>query len=194
MLINGELGHTIVMAHLSIEFCKRVAIARREQGITQSALAKSAGCAQSAVSMFESGHPEKLSLEFVEKIAEILKITMEVRRRKGTAEQPVSDSLKKGYCPNTACLSNIPYIINNELFIWPELTGLTDAVKHCAHCGEVLERRCPKCSSPVENGACCRICGHPRVMTALPPGIVQVEWVTNRRDEIMLWRSLTQET
>jgi transcriptional regulator with XRE-family HTH domain len=177
------------MAHLSKEFCKKIADTRRERGITQSALAKSAGCAQSALSMFESGHPQKLSMVFVEKIAEILQIPIEERRRKDATELLIGSSTKKGYCPNTACLSNIPYIINDELFIRPELTELSDTVKYCATCGEVLERCCPKCGGSVTNGACCRVCGQPRVITALPPGIAQDKWVAKRRDEIRQWQS-----
>ncbi|MDA3923559.1 MAG: helix-turn-helix transcriptional regulator [Kiritimatiellae bacterium] len=178
------------MAHLPTEFCKQVAAARRAQGITQSALAKSAGCKQSAVSMFESGHPEKLSMEAVEKIAKILNIPLEAQKHK---ELPAASCSKKGYCPNSACLSNIPYIINCDLFIWPKLIGLTDELKYCSICGEVLERSCPQCGGQVTEGACCGICGHPRVMTALPPGTDPTEWVTERRNEIQQWRRLTDK-
>ena len=30
---------------------------------------------------------------------------------------------------------------------------------YCAHCGEVLEKRCPNCGSLVHDGAVCSICG-----------------------------------
>lgn len=181
------------MAQLSEDFCRKVAAARREQGLTQSALAKAAGCAQSAISMFESGHPEKLSMEFVEKIAGILKIPMAEKPRTQIPELPPAFSLQKGYCPNPACLSNIPYIINDELFVWPELILLTDNIKYCVTCGEVLERRCPGCERPVTaEGACCASCGHPRVLATLPPGVSSELWVIGRRDEIRQWRSLLQ--
>jgi len=181
------------MAHLSTDFCRAVATARREQGITQSALAMSVGCKQSAVSMFESGHPEKLSMEVVKRIAAKLNIPFEKQSGNEFPEIPAISYTQKGYCPNTACLSNIPYIINDQLHLWPELTDLTDELKYCATCGEVLERCCPGCESPVTAGACCGICGHPRVMTALPPGTDPVKWVITRRDEIRQWRSLTQK-
>ncbi len=180
------------MANLPEDYCRAVAAARREQGLTQSALARSAGCAQSAISMFESGHPEKLSLEFVEKIAGILKIPMEEQAFRKTQDLPASVYSKKGYCPNSGCLSNIPYIINDGVLAWPQLTLLTGAEKYCAVCGEVLEKCCPRCESPVTAGACCLNCGHPRVIMALPPGVVQEEWVAGRRAEIRQWRSLTQ--
>lgn len=179
-----------VMAHLPEDFCRKVAAARREQGLTQSALAKAAGCAQSAVSMFESGHPEKLSMEFVEKIAEILKIPMEEKVRGSPPELAPAVSLRKGYCPNPACLCNIPYLINEELFVWPELTTLTGNEKYCATCGEVLEVRCPHCERSVTEGACCQSCGHPRVLATLPPGVACELWVAQRRSEIQQWRNL----
>jgi len=182
------------MAHISKDFCKRVAAVRREHGLTQSALALKVGCAQSAVSMFESGHPEKLSMEFVEKIAELLKITFEERAIPDAFPEAATVTTKKSYCPNTACLSNIPYVVNGELFIWPELTAINDQIKYCATCGEVLERSCPKCGSAVSEGACCRSCGHARVMTALPPGTDPEKWVEARRDEIQQWRSLTGDS
>ncbi|MFA7171978.1 MAG: helix-turn-helix transcriptional regulator [Kiritimatiellia bacterium] len=178
------------MAYLPEDFCRKVAAARREQGLTQSALAKAVGCAQSAVSMFERGHPEKLSIEFVEKIAGILKIPMEEKTRNNIPEFLPAFSLQKGYCPNPACLSNIPYIINDELFVWPELSLLTGNIKYCATCGEVLECCCPGCARPITEGACCQSCGHPRVMATLPPGVSSELWVVQRRNEIQQWRSL----
>ena len=60
------------MAQLSTTFCRQLARARRERGMTQSALAQAVSCAQSAISMLEPGQPGKLSQETVGKIASLL--------------------------------------------------------------------------------------------------------------------------
>ena len=176
------------MAHLPIDFCRKVARGRRAKGLTQSALARSVGCAQSAISMFESGHPEKLSMEFVSKVAEILEIPLEeqpLNSQKGSVETLFS---KKCYCPNAACLSNIPYDINGELILWPTVTGLNDGSRYCKICGEVLEFSCPECGRDVSTGAFCDGCGTARVVPVLPPGVQPENWVVEKRSEIREFR------
>ena len=181
------------MATLPIEFCRRVARERRARGLTQSALARVAGCKQSAVSMFECGHPEKLSMEYVRKIAEILEIPLE-SVEEGRALEPDTCYLgKKGYCPNPFCLSNIPYEIEGELVLWPALTAVGEDARYCRVCGEVLEDACSTCGSRIEAGAFCVRCGRPRITPVISPGTSPQEWITRRRAEITQWRELTDE-
>ena len=178
------------MAHLPIDFCRKIARARRAKGLTQSALARSAGCAQSAISMFESGHPEKLSMEFVRKVAEILDITLEEETQEPAAGSKETLFPKKGYCPNAACLSNIPYEINGELMLWPTVTGLNENSRYCRICGEVLEFSCQECGHDICEGAFCEGCGTARVTAVVPPGISQAGWMEQRREEIREFRDL----
>jgi transcriptional regulator with XRE-family HTH domain len=179
------------MAHLSIVFCRQLAKARREKGITQSALAQAVGCKQSAISMLESGQPEKLSLENVAKLAELLGVALE----SGAAqERDVGSCLPRlhaqGYCPNAACYSNVPYVVQGELLFWPRAQSLSNGPR-CPICGEVLESRCPQCGAPVTAaGACCSQCGAPRVTNTVAPETGAEAWAVQRRREIAEWTSL----
>ena len=65
------------MANLSIAFCRQLAKARREKGMTQSALAEAVGCKQSAISMLESGQSAKIAQETVTRIAALLGVALE---------------------------------------------------------------------------------------------------------------------
>ncbi|MDD4019808.1 MAG: helix-turn-helix domain-containing protein [Kiritimatiellae bacterium] len=172
------------MAHLSITFCRQLARARREKGMTQSALAQAVACKQSAISMLESGQPEKLSQETVGKIAALLGVPLEPVPA-GGAEAPAGSA---GYCPNAACFSNIPYAVADALLFWPRPPAA--AGRHCAYCGELLERQCPHCGAAVAGGACCPACGGALITNTLPPGTDPAAWAAQRRREIAEWRSL----
>ncbi len=177
------------MAHLSTTTCRLLARARREKGLTQSALAHAVGCKQSAVSMLESGQPEKLSQEAVEKIAKLLGVPLEAP----AAAQPLLPRLPesaRGFCPNALCPSNVPYAVNGELLFWPRLQAVAEGLSRCACCGELLESRCPHCGAAVAEGACCTACGGARVTNTLPPGTVPDAWAAQRRREIAEWRAL----
>jgi len=179
------------MAHLSIAICRQLSRARREKGLTQSALAQSVGCKQSAISMLESGQPEKLSQETVGKIAALLGVMLESQASQTTDHSlPSSFSADaRGFCPNAACYSNVPYVVQGELLFWPQAQHLA-AGAHCAICGELLEPRCPHCGAPVTEGACCTLCGSPRVTNTLTPGSAPEAWAAQRRHEITEWKSL----
>ena len=176
------------MANLSIVFCRQLARARRDKGMTQSALAEAVGCAQSAISMLESGHAERLSLETVEKIAARLGVAMEARAEGGaSALTPVA---ARGYCPNAACPSCVPYVVQGELLFWPRPQPAAGA-RRCVYCGELLESRCPACGAPFTEGACCSQCGSPRVADDGVRGGGDPEaWASQRRREIAEWRAL----
>jgi len=174
------------MAHLSITFCRQLARARREKGMTQSALAQAVACKQSAISMLESGQGEKLSHETVAKIAALLGVPCEPEST-GT---PAAKGAGGGYCPSAACFSNVPYAVADDLLFWPRPQPAPSDGRHCAYCGELLERLCPHCGAGVTDGACCPACGGARVTNTLPPGTDLAPWAAQRRREIAEWRSL----
>ena len=180
------------MAQLSITVCRQLARARRDKGLTQSSLAQAVGCKQSAISMLESGQSEKLSQEAVGKIASILEVTLESPATQPAANslQPTGVSQARGYCPNATCPSNVPYVVNGELIFWPRLQPVTSNGKHCAYCGEVLERQCPHCGAAITEGACCSACGGAKVTNTLPPEADCEAWSVQRRREISEWKSL----
>jgi transcriptional regulator with XRE-family HTH domain len=181
------------MAQLSITFCRQLARARREKGMTQSALAQAVGCKQSAISMLESGQSEKLSQEAVGKIASLLEVTLEVPASQNPSSSlslPPSVAVTQGYCPNAACPSNVPYVVAGELLFWPRRQPAAAGGKHCAYCGEVLERQCPRCGAALREGACCSACGKAKVTNTLPPEIEGEAWSAQRRREIAEWTSL----
>jgi DNA-binding XRE family transcriptional regulator len=159
--------------------------------MTQSALARSVGCAQSAVSMFESGHPEKLSLDFVRKIAELLDIPLEEQVTPVAPESQNRAGNQNCYCPNQLCFSNIPYVLNGDLFLWPTLLSCTEDDIYCKICGEVLERACPGCGAPLDTGAFCSLCGEPRITATLPAQNSAEQYAENQRAAIAQWRALT---
>ena len=180
------------MAHLSLTICRQLAKARREKGMTQSALAEAVGCKQSAISMLESGQSAKVAQETVDKIASLLGVPLEpatVEGRSVTSDLrlPVSHA----FCPNALCYSNVPYVVNGDLLFWPRPHPLPAAgATHCAVCGELLERRCPHCGAALSDGACCPYCGVARITNTLPPEIEHEAWAAQRRREIAEWRSL----
>ncbi len=182
------------MAHLSIAFCRRLAQARRDKGMTQSALAQAVGCKQSAISMLESGQPEKLSMENVAKLAEHLGVALDSEQSTALGMDSVLPSADVprayGYCPNALCYSNIPYVVQSVLFFWPRLQALSEGAR-CAFCGEVLEPRCPQCGAPVTAGACCTQCGTARVTNTVAPGTPAEIWAAERRHQIAEWKTLS---
>jgi transcriptional regulator with XRE-family HTH domain len=160
--------------------------------MTQSALAQEVGCKQSAISMLESGQPEKLSQETLVKIANVLGVLLEAPSCGLNPEPSLasSSSSARGFCPNAVCYSNVPFAFQGELLFWPRLQALS-AGGHCAFCGELLEPRCPHCGVAVaSDGACCPACGGARVTNTLTPDTDSDAWAAQRRREIAEWRSL----
>ena len=174
------------MAHLSISFCRQLARARRDKGLTQSMLAQTVGCKQSAISMLESGQSEKLSQETVEKIAALLGVPVE---SPAPHSMPAAASGAFGYCPNADCYSNVPYVVQNELFFWPRLHSLALG-NRCVFCGELLESTCHQCGAPVAEGACCSTCGTPRVTNTIAADVPAETWAAKRRRDIAEWKAL----
>ena len=71
------------MKNVSPEICRKIDQARRDQGISQTALALELGCKQPAISMFEAGDGTKLSEEMVKKLATRFGISLEERKKEG---------------------------------------------------------------------------------------------------------------
>lgn len=151
------------MATISPEICIKLKTARRAAGLSQSVLASSVGCKQSALSMFEQGQPTKLNDETVEKIASRLGVDLSTPAE-STDLAPRVFSPHEGICPNPKCPGNRPYQIDGRTFFQPDRVAV-DPVggKFCALCGEVLERRCPNCASGLHAGAVCSFCGEPYI-------------------------------
>lgn len=156
------------MKNLDIDICYRMRTARKERGISQSALAAEVGCKQSALSMFEQGDPTKLNDEVVEKLARKFEIDLSAPAKKAAeAEILARMSPHTGMCPNPACPSHLRYLVEGKTFLKPNRQQ-TDPVggRFCAVCGEVLERFCPNCHAPLHEGAVCSHCGEPYIPVA----------------------------
>lgn len=141
---------------------------RVQAGLTQSELARQAGCKQSAISMFEAGRMDALAKEKIASIAEHLGITGDIR---STLTIPArSESPERLYfCPVDACPSNIPYVVRDRLCLRPIFLrprGNEEGPVRCPWCGELLESRCPapNCGAPiVAKNSFCPQCGTPYV-------------------------------
>ena len=188
------------MKNLSPDICRQIGQARREQGISQSALAVELGCKQPALSMFEAGDGTKLSEEAVKKLAKKFNVSLDAHSDKtGVAGEAGSVSAgalfsgaaeHEGFCPNCHCPSNFPYLVDGRLLLRPsmKIAAPVSGAKRCAVCGEVLEKCCPTCGAPLNDGACCAICGMPYVTPTLPSGTDPARWIRARREEIEAFR------
>lgn len=161
------------MTNLNPDICFKLRDARRAAKLSQSELAAEVGCKQSALSMFEQGRPTKLNDEVVEKLAKKFNISLtpppststssSLSPSPSTSTYFLSTPLR-GFCPNPNCPSNKPYFVDGRELRLPD-REMADPVgaKFCAVCGEVLEKHCPNCGSPVHAGGICSICGEPYV-------------------------------
>lgn len=156
------------MKGLSREFCEKIALARREAGISQTELAAEIGCKQSALSPFERGDGTKLSDEAIRRLSEKFGIPLPKESTSASLPsvfnpQPVAP-VGSGFCPNPDCPSHRKMNVAGRTVVIPD-RKLTDPVggRFCAYCGEVLERKCPNCGSSVHDGAVCSFCGKPYV-------------------------------
>ncbi len=151
------------MNSISSEICIRFKDARRALGLTQTALAQEIGCHQAALSMFEKGNPTKLSEEYVNRLSARLGLDIKALSEELAAEEREAvsrlASVAVGFCPEPECPSNSPYSVAGRTLYRVTL----QKGRYCAHCGEVLETRCPHCGAAINEGACCSSCGNPYV-------------------------------
>ena len=181
------------MSNISKELCAQFAEARRAKGFRQTELAAQVGCTQSALSMFEGGQPTKLSDETVKKLSELLGISLVEERESSAETQVVSAEIQvvHGFCPNCQCPSNVPYVVSGRLFFRPSRNiASPNGGRRCVQCGEVLEMRCPTCGAPLNDGACCAVCGSGYVTPVVPEGIDLSAYSQARRIEIAQLREL----
>ena len=183
------------MSNVSKELCLRFAEARRAKGIRQTELAAQVGCMQSALSMFEGGQPTKLSDETVKKLSEVLGVPLQEEKTSpsvlSTSVSSAPQIVVHGFCPNCQCPSNVPYVVAGRLFYRPsrKVASPTGGVR-CTQCGEMLEMRCPKCGAPLNEGACCAVCGAAYVTPVVEEGLDVVAYAQARRAEIIQLREL----
>ena len=157
------------MAALSTTFCTQIRDARRRAGLTQAALAKSVGCAQSAISMLEGGRADAVAMETVGKILEALHLELpEATAATSPSNFGFAAARPVKICPNAECPSNFPYRVGRQVMFLPTAHRVDGG--RCPVCGEVLESACPDCGRPVHPGhAFCTDCGHQFV--AIPDGM-----------------------
>ena len=128
--------------------------------MSQSALARQVGCKQSALSLFEGGRMTALNAQVIGKLCSTFGLlppgTAEVN---GNSALAVAEAGTRTFCPNPECPSNVAYSVGERVVFAPRghLAGAGE--KHCAWCGEVLERACGACGAPVNAGAFCSACG-----------------------------------
>ena len=168
---------------------------RRDKGISQVALAAEIGCKQPALSAFEAGDGTKLSDEAVMRLSEMFGIPVELPSDKESSPLPAVASVGgnvNGFCPNFLCPSNVPYVVDGRLLLRPSrlVSAPVSSARRCAVCGEVLEFACPVCGAPLNDGACCCVCGQPYVTATLSSTKDPVAWASSRRAEISVLRSL----
>ncbi len=183
------------MSRVSRELCLRFAEARRAKGLRQTELAAQVGCKQSALSMFEGGQPTKLSEETVKKLSELLGVPLAAETSPvmtvSTTGLHESLNVVHGFCPNSQCPSNVPYVVGGRLFYRPsrKVASPTGGVR-CSQCGEVLELKCPSCGAHLNDGACCAACGAAYVTPSVEDEIDVVAYARLRREEIIQLREL----
>jgi hypothetical protein len=145
--------------------------------------------------MFESGQPTKLSEETVKKLSEFLGVPLmaEFSPVMPVPTEGLHESLNAvhGFCPNCQCPSNVPYVVGARLFYLPSRTVASPSGGvRCTQCGEVLEMKCPSCGAPLNDGACCAVCGSSYVTSSIDDGIDMVAYARLRREEILQLREL----
>lgn len=169
-----------------LEIARLITAARRRRGLTQSELARQAGCRQSAVSMFERGHANALARPTIDALLKLLEIELPAADSH-TASSPAalpSSTTAHRYCPVFDCPSNVPFTVQGALLIKPQTQPAANA-RHCAFCGELLENACPECGAAVSGGACCAQCGSPYIST--PPHLTgdnPAAWADSHRSRL----------
>ena len=154
------------MSGYARELYGAIKVRRREQGLTQTALARRVGCTQSALSMLEQGRADAVNAETLAKLAAELGLALSDFER--DCPLPALAPVSAGFCPDPECPSHQPYRVGNRLLLWPRLQA---SGSHCPYCGELLEHACPTCGQIVRPGACCTACGNPYLSLVQPDNI-----------------------
>jgi transcriptional regulator with XRE-family HTH domain len=137
---------------------------RREAGLSQQELAERCGVKQSAISGFEryGSEAQALSAEKIRQVADLLGIVVDEAQVKARPHVP---RLGLFYCPDSDCPSVLVYRLAGKTAYRPRFIRAEIGVPlFCPDCGEVCERRCPECRTPISErlrGAFCPECGTP---------------------------------
>lgn len=131
--------------------------ARLRRHLSQSDLARQVGCKQSALSMYELGRATALSAETVGRLCAALGL-LPPAEGEFAADAPQAQG-ERAYCPNPDCPSNLPVRVGQAVALVPRGHLAREGERHCAWCGEVLERACPECGAALNPGAFCVRCG-----------------------------------
>lgn len=151
--------------------------ARQKRHLSQSALARKVGCKQSALSMFEGGRMTALNAQVIGKLcAELGLLPPQAGELESTGEVAVGGRVRV-FCPNGECPGNLPVRMGGRVVMVPRAHLAEEGEHHCRWCGEVLERACPECGAPVNEGAFCVHCG---------TAYVAVERVDNMTERLQL--------
>lgn len=135
----------------------QIKAARQQRHLSQSALARQVGCKQSALSMFESGRNTALNAQVIGKLCAALGLLAPSPAE--LQAPPEHEAMERTFCPNASCPGNLPVKIGERVVLVPHKHFASAEERHCAWCGEVLERACPECGAPVNEGAFCTHCG-----------------------------------
>lgn len=141
---------------------EQIKAARLKRHLSQSALARRVGCKQSALSMFEGGRSTALSAAVIGKLCDALELLPPSEAEVALFEERALQRVQQGertFCPNPQCLCNLPVQLGGRVVLVPRGHVAQEGEVHCAWCGEVLERRCPECGAPINEGAFCVHCG-----------------------------------
>ncbi len=178
------------MGKLTPELALRLRDARRAKGLSQAALARTAGCTQSAVSMMELGRPDAVSRETLGKLAALLDVPLAAPDEVPAPGVPPRGAAGRVCCPRAECPSNVPLAAGNDILFWPRRQPAGHAGRYCAYCGEVLLAACPECGAPLGEGGHCGACGAAYVNPPTVAGETAATWTAERRRQIAEWRAL----
>ena len=139
---------------------QQIKAARQRQHLSQSELALRVGCRQSALSMYERGRATALAAGTVGRICEVLGILPpNAAELEAAAEGKLAAEKVRVYCPNHECPSNLPLVVDGRTVLLPKSRLVVADERHCPWCGELVERCCPDCGAPLNEGAFCTRCG-----------------------------------
>jgi transcriptional regulator with XRE-family HTH domain len=170
--------------------------ARRQKGLTQTEVARLAGCSQSAVSMWESGRADALAKDKVELLAKVLGVDLGAVQVTAVAAPGAPAALVLKYCSVDDCPSCVPYAVHGQVWIRPRMVyAPASEATRCSDCGQALESRCPnpECEAEAVEGSFCPRCGTPYVASAAEAsGPAAVRWADEQRQKIAQWRDLVR--
>lgn len=145
--------------HGAIQAGERIREARSRMGLTQTTLAKSAGCKQSQISAVERGKFSAIGHDRLMKLLEKLSLNTDDFR---SFLDPSAKVLI--ICSRAECLSHkIRDTPNGPVMVPGFLLGDPADRRHCAMCGDAMINACEECGRPLEPGLFCPGCGEPYV-------------------------------